>query len=449
MLHMPTPVTHLITLLQDAGFLAYAVGGCVRDSLLGRTPSDWDLCTAATPQQARDVLQAAGIIVHETGLQHGTITAVVEHNAYEITSFRRDGAYTDYRRPDAVHFTQDLHEDLARRDFTINAMAFHPSEGLIDPFGGQADLRAGIIRCVGEPAQRFAEDTLRILRALRFAATLGFAIDEKTAQAAHDLHQNLSHIAHERVAVELTKLLCGSHACAVLLTHREVIFTVLPELAALNGFDQRTPWHCHDIYTHSCVAVANVPPEPALRWAALLHDTGKPACFFLRDGTGHFHGHPAVSADITREICARLRFSRKLAQQVHTLVEHHELRLLEEQLPPSTRLRKLLGQHGGDTLLQLLALNRADVCAQHPSKLHRLQNYEPIQHEIEHLIAEQSCVTRKQLAVRGTDLLALGLHDQQIGQALNELLQQVINGSLPNEREALLAAAPTVTPGKT
>ncbi|MCL2531704.1 MAG: HD domain-containing protein [Oscillospiraceae bacterium] len=435
---LPPEPARLITLLEQAGFSAYVVGGCVRDSLLGKVPQDWDLCSSATPEQARDILQAAGITVHETGLQHGTITAVFDRQPYEITSFRRDGAYTDHRRPDSVQFTQDLHEDLARRDFTVNAMAFHPQRGLIDPFGGQADLQARVIRCVGEPAQRFAEDALRILRALRFAATLGFAIEEKTAQAAHDLRSNLLHIAHERVQVELTKLLCGSHACEILLAQRDIIFTVLPELALLNGFDQHTPWHCYDVYEHSCVAVQHVPPEPALRWAALLHDTGKPACFFMRDGTGHAHGHPAVSAKITLQICERLKFSRKLTQQVHALVEHHELRLLEDDVAP-VRLRRLLGKHGGDTLLQLLELNRADVCAQHPDKFYRLANYKPIKQAIEQLIAEQSCVTRAQLAVNGSDLMALGLQDKQLGQALDELLQQVIDGALPNEHGFLLA----------
>jgi len=438
---LPPAPAQLINLLNDAGFSAFAVGGCVRDSLLGCTPGDWDLCSSATPEQAGEILQAAGIAVRETGLQHGTITAAIDHKPYEITSFRRDGVYTDHRRPDSVQFTTDLHEDLARRDFTINAMAFHSQQGIIDPFDGQADLRAGVIRCVGEPAQRFAEDALRILRALRFAATLGFSLDEKTAQAAHDLRENLRHIAHERVQVELTKLLCGTHARDILLAHREIMFTVLPELVLLSGFDQHTPWHCFDVYEHTCVAVEHVPPTPALRWAALLHDTGKPACFFMRDGTGHAHGHPAVSAEIVLRVCERLKFSRKLTQQVHALVANHELRLLDVDMPPAARLKKLLGKFGGDMLLQLLELNRADVCAQHPDKMYRLENYAPIQQAIEQLIATQSCVTRKQLAVNGTDLLALGLQDKQLGQVMDVLLEQVIVGALPNEREALLTIA--------
>jgi len=445
---LPPEPAHLITLLEQAGFSAYAVGGCVRDILLGRTPGDWDLCSSATPEQARDVLQAAGVTVHETGLQHGTITAVLDCKPYEITSFRRDGSYSDYRRPDTVHFTQHLHEDLARRDFTINAMAFHPQQGIVDPFGGQVDLQARVIRCVGEPAQRFAEDALRILRALRFAATLGFAIEEKTAQAAHGLRENLLHIAHERVQVELTKLICGTHACEILLVHREILFTVLPELAPLSGFDQHTPWHCYDVYEHSCVAVENAPPEPALRWAALLHDVGKPACFFMRDGTGHAHGHPAVSAELALQVCERLKFSRKLTQQVHALVEHHELRLLEHDMPPAARLRKLLGKFGGEMLLQLLELNRADVCAQHPEKRFRLANYEPIKQAIEQLIATQSCVTRAQLAVNGRDLMALGLADKQLGEAIDELLEQVIDGTLPNEKAALLHYISTQSPSQ-
>jgi len=437
---LPATTLYLITLLEQAGFSAYVVGGCVRDSLLGNTPSDWDLCTCAIPEQVSAVLQTAGITVHQTGLQHGTITAVLDHKPYEITTFRTESTYTDHRRPDAVQFTKNLHKDLARRDFTVNAMAFHPLRGLIDPFGGQQDLQAGIIKCVGAPTQRFEEDALRILRALRFASTLGFTLEAQTAHAAHKTCATLNLIAKERIAVELTKLLCGKHVREVLLAHREIIFAVLPQLRELSGFDQHTPWHCYDVYEHSCVAVEAVPPEPHLRWAALLHDIGKPACFFMRDGTGHFHGHPQVSERIAHNICDYLKFSRKLKEQVLTLVANHELRLLEDDVKP-TRLRKLLGKFGEATLLDLLLLNRADVTAQAPEKRDRLKNYEPIRQAVLDLVHQAVCVTRKQLAINGDDLISLGLHGTSLGNMLNLLLQEVLEGRLVNDRKILLAWA--------
>jgi len=437
---LPEATLQLMTLLGQAGFLAYVVGGCVRDSLLGQQPGDWDLCTSAPPEQVSAVLKAHEITVHETGLQHGTVTAVINHKPYEITTFRCDGEYTDHRRPDSVKFTGDLRQDLARRDFTVNSMAFHPAQGYIDLFGGQNDLQASIIRCVGAPELRFEEDALRILRALRFASTLGFTIEERTAKAAFALRHTLRFIACERVQAELTKLLCGQHARQVLLNHREIIFTVLPELAPLSGFVQHTPWHCYDIYEHSCVAVEHTPAEPALRWAALLHDIGKPECFFMRDGTGHFHGHPQVSTRIAREILERLKFSRKLKEQVLLLVEHHELRLLESNTT-SAQLRKLLGKFGEENLLNLLTLMRADVSAQAPEKRFRLEYYIPMRDAILNLVAQNACVTRKQLAITGRDLIPLGINGPQLGLVLDHLLEQVLQGHLPNEKQALLARA--------
>ena len=435
---LPPAPLHLIRLLETAGFSAYVVGGCVRDALLGQCPGDWDLSTSAQPEQACAVLRAAGVTVHETGLQHGTITAAIDHKPYEITTFRLDSAYTDHRRPDAVEFTDDLRADLSRRDFTVNAMAFHPARGLADPFHGQQDLRDKTIRCVGEPALRFGEDALRILRGLRFASTLGFAIESKTAEAILVSRETILHVAAERIQAELTKLLCGQNTRRVLLDYREVIFTALPQLRALSGFDQRTPWHCYDIWEHSCAAVEAVPPSPALRWAALLHDSGKPECFFMRGGTGHFHGHPQRSERVAREICDQLKFSRRLKERVLTLVANHELRLLDEA-PNPVRLRRLLGKFGKEVLLELIDLMRADACAQAPEKrAFRLENYEPMRRAVRALVQQNSCVARKQLAVTGRDLIPLGLQGPRLGQALDRLLEEVLEGRLPNEREALL-----------
>ena len=430
----------LITLLETAGHAAYAVGGCVRDALLGRPPGDWDLCTAAQPEQAMAILQAHGVKVLETGLRHGTVTAILDHRPYEITTFRLDGGYTDHRRPDSVTFTDDLTADLSRRDFTVNAMAWHPEKGLIDPFHGETDLRSKLLRCVGKPAKRFGEDALRILRCLRFASTLGFSIEENTSKALFEMKDTLRHIAAERIRAELTKLLCGQNARKILLEYREVIFAVLPQLRPLSGFDQRTPWHCHDIWGHTCAAVEAVPPTPALRWAALLHDCGKPPCFFLRDGAGHFHGHPAISEAMAREMLGALKFPKKLTERVAILIRHHELRLLE-QPPKPARLRRLLGELGPDTLLDLLELTRADVMAQAPEKRHRLEGCEPLRAQIISLANENPCVTRSQLAVNGKDLMALGLQGPALGRMLELLLEEILEGRLVNEKDALMEFA--------
>ena len=432
----PAPLS-LITLLEQAGHACYAVGGCVRDALLGRPPGDWDLCTSARPEQVKAILEPHGITIHETGLQHGTITAVIDRQPFEITTFRLDGGYADHRRPDSVTFTDDLTADLSRRDFTVNAMAWKPQHGLIDPFNGQADLRAALLRCVGEPSRRFGEDALRILRCLRFASTLGFAIEEDTSQAFLNMRDSLRHVAAERIQSELTRLLCGQDARRVLLAYQEVIFAVLPQLRPLSGFGQHTPWHCYDIWGHTCAAVEAAPPVPALRWAALLHDCGKPSCFFLRDGVGHFHGHPEVSERMAREILGALKCPKRLTERVAVLIRHHELRLLEQQ-PKQAKLRRLLGQLGPETLLDLLELTRADVMAQAPEKRYRLEGYEPLRAQLLALAAENPCVTRKQLAVTGTDLLPLGLQGPQLGRMLDRLLEEVLEGRLANEREELI-----------
>ena len=447
---LPPAPLRLIALLEAAGYAAYCVGGCVRDVLLGKAPVDWDLCTSARPEQVTQALRPHGITIHETGLQHGTVTAVMDRQPVEITTFRLDGAYTDHRRPDSVSFTDDLTADLSRRDFTVNAMAWRPGQGLADPFGGQEDLRAGLLRCVGEPSRRFGEDALRILRCLRFASTLGFSIEENTAGALFELKDTLRHVAAERVQSELTKLLCGQNARKILLEYREIIFAVLPELRPLSGFDQRSPWHCHDVWGHTCAAVEaavpGVPDEPAgsfgwavLRWAALLHDCGKPACFFTRDGVGHFHGHPEAGERMARGMLTRLKCPKRLTERVATLIRYHELRLLELTVP--VKLRRLLGELGPEALLDLLELTRADVMAQAPEKLYRLEAYEPLREQINSLMKENACVTRGQLAVSGKDLLPLGFQGPALGRALDRLLEEVLEGRVANEREALLRRA--------
>lgn len=294
MMRLPEHAARAVAALEAAGYQTWAVGGCVRDSLRGAAPHDWDLCTAARPDQMQAVF--AGERVLETGLRHGTLTLLTEGGPIEITTFRTDGGYSDGRHPDGVRFVGSVEDDLARRDFTIGAMAWHPQRGLCDPYGGLDDLQEGILRAVGDPDARFAEDALRILRGIRFASRLGFAVERETAAAMRRQAARLNGIAAERVRGELTGLLCGRFVHRALRMFADLIGVVLPELTPMFGCAQRNPHHLYDVWEHSIRAAAQVPADPVLRWAALLHDCGKPACKTVDEqGIGHFYGHPAVS----------------------------------------------------------------------------------------------------------------------------------------------------------
>ena len=308
MIRLPAHAARAIEQLEGAGFETWAVGGCVRDSLRGAAPHDWDLCTAARPEQMKAVF--AGERVLETGLKHGTLTLLTDGGPLEITTFRADGGYSDGRHPDAVRFVGSVEDDLARRDFTVGAMAWHPARGLCDPYGGLDDLQDGILRAVGDPDARFTEDGLRILRAVRFASQLGFAVEPQTAAAMRRQLARLDCVAAERVREELTRTLCGRFVQRALLSYRDVLAAVLPELVPMFDCAQQNPHHLYDVWEHSVRAVGQVPAVPALRWAMLLHDCGKPACKTIDEkGVGHFYGHPKVSREIAERIVQRLRFS--------------------------------------------------------------------------------------------------------------------------------------------
>ena len=433
----PAPVQTALDMLCAAGFEAFIVGGCVRDALRGAEPHDWDCTTNAKPQEICACFRDFHVI--ETGLQHGTVTVVIAHHPIEITTYRIDGVYADHRRPDSVTFTDSLTDDLARRDFTVNAMAYHPARGLIDPFHGADDLRAGMIRCVGNPRDRFDEDGLRILRAMRFASVLDFAVDPQTADAIHTQRELLHHISAERIDTELTKLLCGKAAERVLTEFADVLFTVLPELEPMYGFDQRNPHHDYDVYTHTLKALAACPPEPVLRWAALLHDTGKPHTFTEDERGGHFYGHAVVSAEIAKRALKAMKCDRKRFDRVLLLVEKHDLVMNGTE----KQIKRLVRQIGADAAEQLLYLHKADVTAQ--AACHRAARIEESDRLLAMLAAlreADACMSLKQLAVSGSDLMQLGIpQGKAIGEMLNRLLEAVMEGSLPNEREALLKAA--------
>lgn len=419
--------------LNQAGYEAYLVGGCVRDALLGRAPKDYDIATAAHPSQTWSVFQGERRI--DTGIAHGTVTVLLEGLPLEITTYRVDGTYADTRHPDQVTFTPSFREDAARRDFTINAMGWHPREGLRDFFGGAEDLTAGVLRCVGEPALRFQEDALRILRALRFASTLGFEIQKETEGAAISQRQRLQALSAERVSVELGKLLCGKDVRRVLLNYVDILTEVLPELRPMVGFFQHSRYHCWDVLTHTALVVENVPAQLPLRLAALFHDCGKPATFSQDTaGNGHFYGHQKVSAALAQTALTQLRFDGETVRQVVELVLHHDVPLEADR----RSVRRRLNQWGPDFLVDLLALKRGDNWGQSPSVLGRQAHYDQVEEILQQLLAEGACFARKDLAVDGKDLLDLGFQGKQVGNALQFLLDAVIDDKVANDRAALL-----------
>lgn len=432
---MPQEVRSLLARLESADYQGWAVGGCVRDTLRGAVPSDWDVTTDARPER---VMALFGERAIPTGLKHGTVTVCAGETHVEVTTFRRDGTYSDHRRPDAVQFSFSLEEDLARRDLTVNAMAMDLRGHICDPFGGQEDLSRRVLRCVGDPLRRLDEDALRIMRTLRFAAVLGFTIEPDTSAALHRRAPLLADIAAERILVEMNKLLTGEYMASVLLAYPDVLGVFLPELLPCVGFDQRNVHHCYDVWTHSVYAASAIAPDAVLRWAMLLHDIGKPDCFTVDErGTGHFYGHPARSAELAEAICRRLRMDKKSAQRIVTLVRWHDRDIPRTEKAVARAARQL----GEDTLRQLLAVKRADNRAQSPLCRGRAADIDRAEAILDDLLARQSCFSLRELAVRGNDLTALGLRGPAVGEALQRLLDAVMDGSVPNERPALLALA--------
>lgn len=440
-MNVPSYALDAIARLNAAGFDAWLVGGCVRDSLMGRVPEDYDVTTSAPPEQTEAVFAGERLI--ETGLKHGTVTVLLDGSPLEITTYRRDGGYSDHRHPDEVLFTPRLEDDLARRDFTVNAMAWNPTDGLVDCFGGQKDLADGIIRCVGDPERRFDEDALRILRALRFSSVLGFALEPETLRAARAKKDSLSLVSRERIAAELVKLLCGLDVVRVLTTCWDILAVPLPELAAMAGFDQHSRYHCYDVLTHCAVAVGAVPPEPALRLAALFHDAGKPACFTRDpDGAGHFYGHAKVSARLAQDALTRLRFDRETVTRVTTLVGLHDVPLEFPGAERDRAVKRQLRRLGEEDFFRLLDLKRADALAHAPQYRSRTLTCDRAAETARRILAEQQCFSLKDLAVNGTDLIAAGVPEgPAIGRLLNNLLEAVIAGEAANEKQALLSRA--------
>nr|WP_325232428.1 HD domain-containing protein [uncultured Oscillibacter sp.] len=432
-MEIPKHVEYVLTILETAGHAAWCVGGCVRDALLGRTPEDWDVTTSARPEETLAVFGSRAL---PTGLKHGTVTIKTEEGPVEVTTYRIDGAYQDHRHPASVTFTRSVDQDLARRDFTVNAMAWNLRGEFRDPWGGRTDLEKKVLRCVGDPDRRFQEDTLRILRGLRFGATLGFSIEPGTEEAIRRNREGLRDIAAERIQVEFFKLLAGKQAAEALRSCPEVFGVFWPELLAMVGFDQKNRHHCYDVWEHTLHALAAVPGDPVLRCAMLLHDVGKPASFTLDEmGVGHFYGHPAVSRQMAEEMLRRLKCATEFRETVVRLVEWHD-----KDIPRTDKsIRRALRILGEEDLRRLILVKRADNLGQAPEFWDRQKELDKAEEILNRLLAEDACFSLKRLAVNGRDLLALGLSGPAVGRALEELLEKVMDGALPNEREVLLA----------
>jgi tRNA nucleotidyltransferase (CCA-adding enzyme) len=434
----PGYVNEVLEGLWAAGYQAYPVGGCVRDRLLGREPGDWDVCTSARPEQTAAVFSHNRLI--ETGLRHGTVTVMSQGKPVEVTTFRTESGYGDNRHPDRVDFVDDLAQDLARRDFTVNAMAYDRDGSIIDLYGGQADLAAGLIRCVGAPERRFSEDALRMLRALRFASRLGFSIEGETARAIHENRHRLQNISPERIFSELKGLLAGPGAGDVLRQFPDVIFEFLPELSPELGFDQNNPNHIHDIWTHTTMAVDAIEPDSTLRLTMLLHDVGKAECYFTDEaGVGHFYGHAKAGMVLAEKMLRRLRCDNATREEVVRLIEYHDIE------PPQTAkgVRRLAAKLGPERVHRLIQCWRADSDDRAPAI--RDRNLAIIQVTAQLLAeseAESQCFSMKDMNINGRDIQSLGqAPGPALGQVLQSLWQAVTDGELANDHEALMARA--------
>ena len=438
-INIPADANELIHTLQNNGHSAYIVGGCVRDSILGRTPHDYDICTSATPSEMLEIFKDKKII--ETGLQHGTVTVVMNGEPYEITTYRIDGIYSDNRRPDTVTFTDKLVDDLRRRDFTINAMAYNDEEGLIDPFNGMEDIKYKKISCVGCAEDRFGEDALRILRAIRFAAQLEFTIMPGTDLEIHKQYKNLENISIERINSEFCKIASSDDFCVELLLYKDVFSLFIPELKDMFDFPQNNPWHIWDVFGHTIHAVEYCDSDDlVVRLAVFFHDFGKPHSYQDgEDGIRHFKGHGKVSSDMTDSIMKRLRFDNETRNNVVELVYYHDATFEVGK----KYVKRWLNKIGEKQFRRLLQVKKADNKAQNLElSSDRIKELSEIEALIDEVLQEDECFSLKDLAVNGNDLIGVGYKSgKELGNTLNKLLQLVIDGDCPNEKEKLLQEA--------
>ncbi|MDE5862963.1 MAG: CCA tRNA nucleotidyltransferase [Lachnospiraceae bacterium] len=435
-IHMPDNASRIIYTLQKAGYEAYIVGGCVRDAVLGKEPDDWDITTSAKPEEVKALFRRTV----DTGIAHGTVTVLFGKEGYEVTTYRVDGKYSDHRRPSSVTFTASLLEDMKRRDFTINAMAYNETEGIVDHFDGVGDLKRGIIRCVGEPKERFDEDALRILRAVRFAAQLDFTIEEATREAIREQAVFLKDISAERIHVELTKLLVSQHPEKLRTAYElGVTAVVLPEFDRMMETEQNNKHHMYNVGEHTLRVVQEVPANEGLRWAALLHDVAKPVTKTSDERGDHFNGHNKIGEEITRQILVRLKFDNATIARVKRLVLWHDYGMGE--VPSLRTFRRALSKMGADLFEDYSYIKRADILAQSEyMREEKLDNLDILKEYYRQIIEEKQCLTRKDLAVTGKDLMDHGMKPgKELGSMLDYLLECVLDNPELNTAENLLA----------
>ena len=431
---LPEKVNFIINKLKENGYEAYAVGGCVRDSVLGRVPDDWDITTSATPNETKALFRRT----FDTGIEHGTITVLVDKEAFEVTTYRVDGEYEDSRHPREVVFTRSLKEDLLRRDFTINAMAYNEEEGLVDIFGGIEDLQRKMIRCVGNARERFGEDALRILRAVRFAAQLGFRIEDETMEGIRKLAPTLANISAERIQVELVKMLVSPNPGLLALSYElGITKVVLPEFDEMMRTGQETKYHRYDVGEHTVQAVCNVPPDKVLRLTMLLHDVAKPQMKTVdADGVAHFKMHDVKGAEVAKRILKRLKFDNDTLGKVTKLVQYHDYRMPAQP----KNVRRAMNKIGEELFPYYLEIRKADTMAQSEyMREEKLSNIAGIERCYKEILKKKECVSLKMLAVSGSDLIADGMQPgKQIGAVLQALLELVIEQPEYNTKEILL-----------
>ncbi len=433
-LTLPDKVSYILDTLHSAGFEGYAVGGCIRDSLLGKEPKDWDITTSATPKEVKSLFPHTV----DTGISHGTVTVLLEREGFEVTTYRIDGKYEDSRHPKEVTFTPNLLEDLKRRDFTINAMAYNQKDGLVDAFDGVGDLRRGLIRCVGDAKQRFKEDALRLMRAVRFAAQLGFSIERETYAAICEMAGDLRRISVERIAAELVGLLVSDYPEKIRALYESGITSViLPEFDAMMQTEQKNPHHLYTVGEHTIAALSFVEKDKILRLAVLLHDVAKPLCETVdEEGVSHFHGHPELGGEMAKRILHRLKFDNCSIQSICRLVSAHD------DNPPLTErsVRRVIMRIGTDAFPALFALKRADILAQsNYQRQEKLEYLDGFQMYYRKIIEAKDCLTLKELAVSGSDLIQAGMAEgPALGETLKELLELVIDDPKKNTKEYLL-----------
>lgn len=432
-MNIPENAFKILAEIESKGFEAYLVGGCVRDTLMKRPVHDIDITTNALPEEILRIF--SGYRVIPTGLRHGTVTVVYSDEQFEVTTFRVDGDYSDSRRPDSVTFTSSVEDDLARRDFTMNAVAMSSDGRLIDPFGGRDDIKNGIIRCVGDPEKRFTEDALRILRAVRFASRFGFETEAETVRAVHKLCGRLDLIAKERIREELDGILLGEHCIEAMLGFSDVMIQIIPELAPCIGFEQYSPYHKYTVWEHIVRAVAGSPVNDlTVRRTMLFHDIGKPDCF-TRDekGVGHFKGHAEISAQIAEKVMQRLRYDSNSISLTCELIRRHSDKIQSEK-----QIKRLISKMGEEQFFRLMNVKKSDNSAKREFVLEELSQFEYFEETARRIIAEGQCMKLSQLAVNGRDLIALGLSGRKVGETLDSLLGLVIDGELENVHENLI-----------